>query len=269
MFATGEDVFPFSGDVIIRYNFPVFIDNEPLFIRLKGISPFFNQACCLLFFCAGSTISGTIGILPIDVVACPTSIIIDAFHPCACGFIFADYRVAKGVLDLYGNTAVIIYRHGFPSIRRLVFLIFGFILRPHGIDRFCFLPGFRVIRSFCYQTVFIGVTQLIAEGIIGHFFLGVSTVICRTFCGSDSYTFLGLLSESVVGVIILDHFFFPIRAVGRVDFPLGFISMPVIPEIRFGNGLVCPAVYAFLLGNAGIVNAIRCHRAYHLMSSGC
>ena len=50
MFAAGEDVFPFSGDVIIRYGFPVFVDDKPLFVRLKGIGPLFNEAGGFFFF---------------------------------------------------------------------------------------------------------------------------------------------------------------------------------------------------------------------------
>ncbi len=264
--ASREDILSFSGNVIIRYGFSIFIDNEPLFIRLKGIGTFFDQPCCSFFFFLRIISFVIVGRI---ISIFPAAILIDALRPCACGFIFADYRVAKGILDVNGDTTIIVYGHAFQPIRRLIFFLFGFILRPHSVDGFRFLPGLRVIGSFGYQTVFIGVAQLITKRIIGYLFFGVGTVICRTFCGSNGYGLLNLLSKAVVTVIILDHFFLPIRTVRRVDFPLGFISLIVIPEICFGNGFVCPTVYASLLGDAGIVNAIRCHSAYQLIFGIC
>ncbi|MFG6410111.1 MAG: hypothetical protein K1V92_03605, partial [Bacteroides acidifaciens] len=74
--------------------------------------------------------------------------------------------------------------------------------------------------------------------------------------GCEGDGFFCLLSEAVVGVVVLDGFFFSVAAVGGIDCCLCFISLPVILEIRFGNGFICPAVYASLLRNAGIVNAV-------------
>ena len=72
--AAGEDLLSFSGDVIIRYGFSIFVNNEPLLIRLKGIGTFFNQTGCFFFFFIRITlfiIAGSVTII------FPASIIID------------------------------------------------------------------------------------------------------------------------------------------------------------------------------------------------
>lgn len=39
--AAAQDLLPFSSDIKVGDGFPIFIDNEPLFIRFKGKGPLF------------------------------------------------------------------------------------------------------------------------------------------------------------------------------------------------------------------------------------
>ena len=103
--AAGEDSFSFSGDVVVGYGFSVFVDDKPLFVGLKGIGAFFQQAGGFFFFFFRIIF---FVIVRRVITIFSTSIVINAFCPCAGGFVFADYRVAKGVLYVDGDTTVLI-----------------------------------------------------------------------------------------------------------------------------------------------------------------
>ena len=49
MLAAGEDSFSFSGDVVVGYGFSVFVDDKPLFVRLKRIGAFCRPIFCTIY----------------------------------------------------------------------------------------------------------------------------------------------------------------------------------------------------------------------------